>query len=295
MPDDLSHLRDLVARHATGPRTATLLPDLRLQTSPAPTTPMAGVLDPVFCLVLQGAKHVTIGDRLLRYDPASYFLASIELSATGWVGEASAEQPYLAMSMSIDRAELAQLAIEVPAKDKPSAGFAVSAVTPELLSPVRRMLELLEAPQDAPILGPMIRREILYRLLQGEQGASLRQVARPDSRLSQVQRAVSWIRAHYDRPSDVMEMASHAGMSRASFHRHFKAATAMSPLQFRQALRLQEARRLMLSHVDAQEAAFRVGYESPSQFSRDYARLFGAPPRRDIRRLAQGAARLAEV
>jgi AraC-like DNA-binding protein len=286
MHDDLTRLRDLVLRHVTGRATETVIAGLRFHFSTEPTPPNVGVFEPAVCLVLQGAKRVTIGDRQLRYDPASYFIASVELPATGCISEASAAEPYVAVSLTIDRDALAGLITEIAAQDAgETAGFAVSPVTAPLLGSVHRLVELLDAPHDIAVLAPLLRREILYRLLQGDQAAMLRQIARSDSRLSQVHRAIGWIRSNIDETLGVEALAALAGMSKASFHRHFRAATAMSPLQYQKTLRLQEARRLLLANSDAQAAAYSVGYQSASQFSREYARLFGAPPARDAVRL----------
>jgi AraC-like DNA-binding protein len=237
-------------------------------------------------VVLQGAKQLIIGDRVLRYDTASYFVASLDLPVTGCVIEASPTEPYVALSLALDCDALAGLLAELP--DGPTAdptGFAVSAVTPELLDACSRLLKLLDTPEDIPVLAPMLEREIHYRLLQGPQGGLLRQAARADSRLSQVRQAIGWLRSHYQRPIRIEALADLAGMSPASFHRHFRAATAMSPLQYQKSLRLQEARRLLIANADAGRAGYAVGYESASQFSREYTRMFGAPPSRDAVRL----------
>ncbi len=295
MPDSFSRLLALAARHAG--RTLPLAgPRVAIHSGCKPTTPVPTLYEPMLCVVLQGAKQVMIGDRVLRYDPASYFVATLELPATGCIVEASAARPYIAVSMALNRATLADLLCAVP--ETPSAGlagFGVSAMTPELLDPWLRMLGLFEAPQDAPVLAPMLEREILYRLLQGPQGDIARQAARGDGRLAQIRSAIGWIRENFDRPLRIEELAARAGMSAASFHRHFKAATAMSPLQYQKALRLQEARRLLVSNGEASRAAYRVGYESASQFSREYARMFGHPPARDAARLreSRGAEELA--
>jgi transcriptional regulator GlxA family with amidase domain len=168
-------------------------------------------------------------------------------------------------------------------------------VTPQLLDPWLRLMRLLDTPEDMPVLGPMLEREILYRLLQGPQGGVLRQIALADSRLARVRRAIACIRARFDQPLRIEELAGLAGMSPAAFHRHFKAATAMSPLQYQKTLRLQEARRLLIAEPDAARAGYAVGYESASQFSREYARLFGAPPARDAARLRGEGVTAAEM
>jgi len=285
MHKQLDEMSAQVQRHAAQ-KSGGILPGVSLFVATSVSYPTSIVYHPMLCLVLQGAKELMIGDRLLRFDPASYFVASLELPASAKIVDAGKERPYVAVSLALDRNRLAALVPEVPVRpDGHTAGFAVSPVTKQLLDPWLRLLALLDTPEDVPILAPMLEREILYRLLQGPQGGVLRQIARADSRLSQVRAAIAWIRAHYDESIRIENLAERAGMSPASFHRHFKSATAMSPLQYQKMLRLHEARRLLVVSADASRAAYRVGYESASQFSREYARMFGAPPSRDAERL----------
>lgn len=285
MQDQLSPLRNLVARHARGDRTESAIAGLTLLQASKPSPAASGVLEPRLCIVLQGAKQVTIGGETYRYDSASYFVASVAVPASGCVSEASADSPYLAVSMPVDRAAMAELLDELPDQLPTSPrGFAVNTVTAPLLGALHALLGLLDMPQDIPVLAQARHRELLYRLLQNDDG-QLRQIAQEDSRLSRIHRVIGWLRAHYDEAMRIDELSDLAGMSRASFHRHFKAATSMSPLQFQKTLRLQEARRLLRDASSAQMSAHRVGYESASQFSRDYARLFGLPPARDAARL----------
>lgn len=289
------------ARRHAGPRgPETCVPGLMVHTATAPTGLMPGVYEPMLCLVLQGAKEVMIGDRMLRYDPDGYFIASLEVPVSGRIVEASPARPYVSISIRLPRESLAALLTDAPPRAAPTdatpaVGFAVSPLSRELVDPCSRLLALLDAPHDVPVLAPLLEREILYRLLQGPQGGVLRQVALADSRLSRVRRAIGWIRDHYDRPLRIEDLAELAGMSPASFHRHFKAATAMSPLQFQKTLRLQQARRLLITHQDVSRAGYAVGYESASQFSREYARAFGAPPARDAVRLRGEGAPLADA
>lgn len=286
MHEQMSQLRTLASRHATGPRTETAIPRLVISTSRATTAIQSGVFEPMFCLVLQGAKEVTIGERKLRYDPASYFIATLDVPASGCIIEASAERPYVGLALALDREALAGLITDMPVRSDTSvSSFDISPVTPQLLDPWLRLASLLDTPQDIAVLAPMFEREILYRLLQGPQRMTLMQIATADSRLNQVRRAIGWIRSNYDKSLRIETLADMSGMSAASFHRHFKAATAMSPLQYQKSLRLQEARRLLLANQDAARVGYAVGYESASQFSREYARLFGAPPARDAMRL----------
>ena len=287
MQETLNTLTALALRHVEGRVTYTAIPRVAISTGTTATRPVPVLYEPMLCLVLQGAKEVLIGDRRLRYDPATMFIATLELPVSGCVIEASPGAPYIGVTLALDRDTLAELlpALPGPAGDAETAGFAVSPVTPELLEPWQRLLRLLDTPDDIPVLAPLAEREILYRLLQSPQGGVLRQVARGDGRLARIRRALGWIRAHYDQKLRIETLTELAGMSAASFHRHFKAATAMSPLQYQKSLRLQQARRLLIADPDAARAGYAVGYESASQFSREYARLFGTPPGRDAVRL----------
>ncbi len=287
MRDTLDQIRDIVDRHATRPRQPSVLPRVALYKDEAAPQPVSGVYLPMMALILRGAKEIAIGDRRLRYDPASYFIATVELPASGCVRLNQPDELYLAVSLDLDSDRLASLLPE--ATDLPLAGeaaFAVNPVTPELLDAWLRLLRLLDTPRDIAALAPLCEQEILYRLLQGPQGAMLRQITRADSRLSRIRRAIALLRARYDQPIRIEMLADHAGMSSASLHRHFKSATATSPLQYQKVLRLQEARRLIASGREVAAAAYAVGYESASQFSREYARMFSVPPSHDVGRLA---------
>lgn len=284
MHDTLTELRGIVSRHTPGRYQPSVLPRVALYKDGAAPLPVSGVYQPMMALILRGAKEIAIGDRRLRYDPASYFIATVELPASGCVKLDQPNEQYLAVSLDLDSDRLASVLSEadVPSPTAEPA-FAVNPVTSELLDAWLRLLRLLDAPQDIAVLAPLCEREILYRLLQGPQGAIVRQIARADSRLSQVRRAITLIRDQFNRPLRVEALAEEAGMSQASLHRHFRTATAMSPLQYQKSLRLQEARRLILAGRDVAAAGFAVGYESASQFSREYARLFGSPPSRDAK------------
>jgi AraC-like DNA-binding protein len=288
MPDHLQRLQSIVERHARPGRFPSAIPRVQLGMILEPTAPAPVLFQPMMCFVLRGAKEVTIGNRRLRYDPASYFIATLDLPASGCILRASRSEPYLSATLMLDRRTLAELIVDVPAPDtESSASFGTSPITPDLLDAWLRLLQLLDAPNDIAVLAPLIEREILYRLLAGPQGHVLRQVVSSDARLARVHQAVNWIRSHFDEPMRIDRLARIAGMSAASFHRHFKAVTAMSPLQYQKLLRLQQARRLLVANEDAARAGYAVGYESASQFSREYARLFGAPPARDALRLQQ--------
>jgi len=246
-------------------------------------------------LVLRGAKQVTIGDRTMRYEAGHYFIASIDVPAASAAVEASPQAPYVAARLAVDQQVLADVAVGM-ANDagEPTVGFAVEAMTPDLVDAWFRMLRLLDAPDDISTLAPLVEREILFRILRGPQGKLLRQAARNDSRIAQVRRVIAHLRANFARPVRMEDLIEIAGMSEATFHRHFRAATAMSPLQYQKALRLQEARRRLSVGADATGAAFAVGYESASQFSREYARMFGLSPGRDAARLRANAGWLVD-
>ena len=278
----MSELRDLLARHCHREITPTAVPGLTLSRADAATTMTAAMYHPLFCVVAQGRKRIFLGEQEFYYDPATYLIASMNVPVTGQVIEA----PCLGCTLALDPAKLTALLLDMPptaaGNNTSTTALEVNALDGDLLDPLLRLLRLLDRPRDIPVLAPLVEREILYRLLCGPRGETLRQLARPDSRLSQVSRAIEAIRRHYDQPLRIGELARLTHMSVTSFHRHFRAVTAMSPLQFQKQIRLQEARRMLLSqNVDAARVGFDVGYESASQFSREYRRLFGAPPRRD--------------
>ncbi len=274
-------------RHTDGMMLETPVPRLAIGVASEPAMPTPTVYEPMVCIVLKGAKQSLIGDRVIRYDASHCFLAGIEVPAMGCIIDATARTPYVAASLMLDPAKVAELIDDVPTPSNavPIEGFGVAPVTIEFLAAFDQYMALLDNPADIPVLGPLRERELLYRLLQSGHGAMLRQFLRTDSRLAQIRRAIDWIRRHFDQKLPIETLADLAGMSLSTFHRHFKAATAMSPLQFQKQLRLQAARRLMTTRPDAARAAYAVGYESASQFSRDYARCFGAPPRRDLERM----------
>ena len=294
MENTLAELCAIVGRHAPDRYQASLLPGVALYRDGAAPQALSGVYQPMMALVLSGAKEIAIGDRRLRYDPASYFIATVELPASGCVKLDLPNSQYLAVSLDLDSERLASLLTETTIGDPVSEpAFAVNPMTQDLLDAWLRFLRLLDTPGDIAVLAPLLEREILYRLLQGPQGSMLRQVARADSRLSQMRRVIAMIRDKFDQPLRIEALADVANMSPASLHRHFRTATAMSPLQYQKSLRLQEARRLMIAGREVTAASYAVGYESPSQFSREYARLFGAPPSRDIKMSAPGDYRSA--
>ncbi len=283
MENSMDELRAIVMR-AGDKWTATGLPRVSMVRAEACSDQ---VYEPMLHLVLQGTKSLSIGDQILRFAPATYFVVPVDLPALGQVSGDAPGEAFLALSLILDSGIISAVMADVSQTDNDGVGktFAVSAAGPELIDACLRMMRLVNRPQDAALLAPMIEREILFRVLQGPQGGILRQIACPDSRLSQVRRAIDWIRLHFVEPFRVEQLAAMSGMSVAAFYRHFRAVTAMTPIQYQKRLRLLKARRqLLFEPHDAASVAFSVGYESASQFSREYARMFGMPPVRDVAR-----------
>ncbi len=273
----------------------TAIGPLTLHRLSAPSPPAHGVLKPTFCLVAQGSKLTVLGEETHTHDPLRFLLLSVDLPLTVQVLEASPDAPYLGLCLDIDPRQIGALLLEMasaedavpPAGQAAAArGLSLSRTDAPLLEASLRLLRLLDTPRDVPMLAPPAVREVLYRLLTGEQGGRLRQIAVHNSLTQRIARATEWIKRHYAEPLSVDTLAQEVCMSASGLHHHFKAVTALSPLQYQKHLRLQEARRLMLSEaLDAATAGYRVGYQSPSQFSREYRRLFGFPPRQDLARL----------
>ncbi|HBA87132.1 MAG TPA: AraC family transcriptional regulator [Geobacter sp.] len=273
----------------------TPIPALSLFRRDRPTEPFSGMYEPSICLIAQGSKRVLLGDDTYVYDAHNYLITSVHLPTIVEILEASPQKPYLGLRLKLDLREISQLMVDSnlpqPRAQQSSRGMATGEVTLPLLNAFQRLIELLADEKDIPILAPVIEREIIYRLLVGDQGARLRQIASAGSQSQQIARAIDWLKSNYAQPLHIEDLAEQARMSSSTFHHHFRSMTALSPLQFQKQLRLNEARRLMLTErLDAATAAFNVGYESPSQFSREYNRLFGAPPLRDISHLRQIAA-----
>jgi AraC-like DNA-binding protein len=273
---------------------ATAIPRLTLFRREKPTEPISAMYEPCICVVAQGAKRVFLGEESYVYDAHHYLITSVDIPTVVQVYKAKREKPCVGLVLKLDRRELSQLMVDSnlpsPRVQQSNRGMALGEITRPLLAALHRLVELLSVPQDIPILAPVIEREILYRLLVGDQGARLRQIASAGSQSHQVARAIDWLKGNFAQPLRIDDLASRVNMSTSTFHHHFRSLTALSPLQYQKWLRLNEARRLMLiEHLDAATAAFRVGYESPSQFSREYSRLFGNSPVRDISNLRQVA------
>ncbi|OPA89834.1 AraC family transcriptional regulator [Pseudomonas fluorescens] len=289
MNNALNELRHLVMR-AANTWTDTGLPRVAMVCAEACADQ---VYQPMLHLVLQGSKTLSIGDQVATYDPSSYFVVPVEVPATGQVHPNAPGLPYLAVSLTLDPSVIAAvLADEIQATERRrTQGFAAVQAPSEMLDAWLRMLRLMDRPNEVAVLAPMIEREILFRVLQGPLRETLVDMARPDGRLVQIRRATEWIRQHYTEPFRVEPLAAMTDMSVAAFYRHFKAVTAMTPIQYQKRLRLLRARWLLLfDTLDAAAIAFTVGYESASQFSREYARLFGLPPGKDAARFKAPAA-----
>lgn len=270
----------------------TVVPGLRLYRFSAPSELVAVVLEASLCIVAQGSKELLAGGDTYRYDPAHSLLLSVDLPVDARVVDATPSRPCLVARISIDPAVVGEVlsSMSAPPVAATARGLAVSPVESSLLDAVTRLVALLDSPRDVVPLAPLVLREITYRVLSSPDGARLRQIAAVGAPAQQVARTIHWLKDHFADALMIKSLARKASMSPSAFHRHFKDVTAMSPLQYQKRLRLQEARRLMLGDgLDAAEAALRVGYESPSQFSREYRRLFGAPPRQDVASLKTAA------
>lgn len=268
----------------------TAIPGLYLFCRQQSTLPGAHVYEPSLGIILQGRKHVTVGEEQFRYDESCFFLTAVDVPVVSYIAEATDARPFISIAVKLDLAKIRQWILEygipAPTQAQVGRGMGTGAVTAELLQAFSRMLDLLDTPADIPVLSDAIMREIVYRLLKSEQGGRLWHIAMSGSQSNRIQKVISWLKGHYAQPLHVEDLADLAAMSVSSLHHHFRDITSMSPLQFQKQLRLQEARRIMLVEgVDAATAGARVGYDSPSQFSREYARMYGQPPARDIKQL----------
>ncbi|MFO1338759.1 MAG: AraC family transcriptional regulator [Burkholderiaceae bacterium] len=263
------------------------LPALALMQRSSTAGRMCGVYEPGVALIVQGSKRVLLGSDAFVYGRLDVLVVSLNLPTVAQILEASAAQPYLALFLALDVHEIARMMVDgqvpPPRAQAAERAMATGRASAPLLGAFQRLVELLDEPQAIPAVAPLVQREILYRLLVSDQGDRLRQIGSVGSQSHQIGRAIDWLRQHFHQPLRVEDLASQVRMSASTFHHHFRALTAMSPLQYQKWLRLNEARRLMLAErLDASTAGFRVGYESASQFSREYSRQFGAPPMRDI-------------
>lgn len=295
---DRTELVERIARCVRSDGSVQPLAGLHLNRLSAPRGPLHSIAQPSFCVIAQGSKDILLGNHLYHYDPMHYLLATIGLPCISRVLEASPERPYLSLRLELPPDLVGSMMVE-SGYAAPSHKIAtqadvrainVSPLEPNLLDAVVRLVRLVDCPAEAPVLMPLITREIIYRLLIGEQGGRLRHLALLGGYTPHIAKAVERLRQNFDQPLRIEQMANEVGMSVSGFHHQFKAVTAMSPLQFQKRLRMQEARRLMLGEgCDAASAAYRVGYQDASHFNREYKSLFGVPPMRDVQRLRDAA------
>jgi len=289
-----NELAQMIEKHA--PKmggSATAIPSLRFFCTTTPSEFLHTLYEPSLCLIAQGSKAVGLGDELFSYDKNAYLIASVHLPARVQIQEASLEKPYLSLQLTFSMDQILEIFKEFDHEEEkgvsqPQCGLYFGENSSLLLDPMLRLVRLLENPKDISILAPMITREILYRIVQDKGGSIIRQFAQNGSLAQRVGQAITMIKEDFAEPLRIDTLAQKIGMSPSSLHYHFKRVTTMSPLQFQKSLRLQEARRLlMVEEMEASNVAFQVGYESPSQFSREYARLFGLPPIRDVKRIRE--------
>jgi AraC-like DNA-binding protein len=297
--DRLAGLRESITRHAGEGRTRTALPGVSVICSPTITAPLGDVIEPTLSVIAQGVKETALSGRAFTYGPGQFLVVSVDLPVVGHITHATVEEPFLACVLELRPERIAALLLETApaatarpgAADATLAGIAVSDASPALIDAIARLLALLDAPDDAAALATGVEREVLWRLLTGPQGTTVRQIGLADSRLAHLARAIRWIRGHYNETLRVEDLAAFATMSVSSFHRHFRAVTSMTPIQFQKQIRLREARaRLLAEPGDVAGVGFAVGYDSPSQFSREYRRMFGVPPSHDALALRATAA-----
>ena len=286
-------LAALVTRYTDGKGNGahqTAISQLELMRADAAPTPMCGVYEPSLGIVVQGKKEALLSEEIYRYGAAQCLVVSVDLPLGGFVVEATPDKPYLGFKLNLDPAQLCDIIAQtrpgIGKKENSVRGLFISDADALLIDSAIRLTQLLDRPQDIPFLAPMIIRELYYRLLTGEQGEAVRQIATSGSNMQRIAEVIKRIKNDFTKSLRVEDLALAANMSASSFHRHFKEVTSMSPLQYQKQLRLLKARHLMLAeNIDAADTAYQVGYESPSQFSREYSRMFGAPPIKDIGRL----------
>ena len=291
--DSLDELRTRIARLAHGSPCPSRVEGMMVFSADRVTQPLGTVAEPVLALVAQGAKRSVLGDRVFDYRAGQYLVVTVDLPLVSQITEASADEPFLAFGLPLKAQVIAELLFETePRRRGPDtgAGIATSDADSDLLDAIVRLLRLLEKPEDFRVLAPAVERELHWRLMTGPQGALVRQIGLADGRLALVSRAVRWIQTHYDQVIRMDDLARHVGLSVSSLNRNFRAVTALSPLQYQKQLRLQKARiQLMSAPHDVAAAGYAVGYDSPSQFSREYRRMFGVPPSEDAARLQAAA------
>lgn len=290
-----TRLAELLLAHAPYDGTFTLrCPALKILRASRPRKELShGLHEAALCIVAQGAKRVLLGQESYEYDASHILVASVDVPVAGQVTKASPQEPFLCLKLDLAPQRIAELSMKVYPHGIPPArkdrAIYLSPAEPSLIEATIRLMEYMAQPEDVSLLAPLVVDEILIRLLRSPIGGRLAQMGQQDSQLQRLSKAVAWVREHFDQPLDVERLATMVHMSPSSFHHHFKSVTTMSPLQYQKALRLQEARRLMLTQmVDAGSAGRQVGYVSASQFSREYGRFFGNAPTRDMARLRKG-------
>jgi AraC-like DNA-binding protein len=286
----VDELRALISKHAR-PDLTTAIPDVLVSRTAVGGPPTPSMTGTILAFVAQGRKRIALGERVYDYRAGQYLVASVDMPITGNYVDISPSEPALGLGLVLRPEMVADLvpAGDFPKPAGPPEGLAVSDASPELIDAVTRLARLLDQPRDARALAPLVKQEILWRVMTGEQGAVVRQLGVRDSSLSHIARAVRWIRENYAESFKVENVARIAGMSESAFYRNFQAVTAMSPIQFQKQIRLQEARLLLATTRDVTSVSHRVGYDSPSQFSREYRRQFGAPPSKDAKLRPQPA------
>ncbi len=302
----LYELRSILIRHTPEAGThVTDIPSLSIVRAEETSEPLITVYKPSICVVAQGAKTAMLADKTYRYDPYSFLITSVDLPIVGRISEASKDAHYLGLKLSFDTDAILDVvrmmdhsAMTDRENHETAAGITVNRMTVSIMDTVVRLLQLLDQPQDIPVLAPLMIRELVYRILQSEHGHVLYPFAVTDSYSSRIAGTIQHMKQHYNEPLEIEQLARDVQLSSSAFHKHFKRITTMSPLQYQKTIRLQEAQRLMLTEaMSAADAAFAVGYESPSQFSREYARLYGKPPMQniqDMRSMLEEAKLIAE-
>ncbi|MEB4783295.1 AraC family transcriptional regulator [Paenibacillus jamilae] len=286
-------LTSLIERHSLqNSSRETAIPSLFFYQHSSKTEPVYRVYKPSFCFVVQGLKEILLAQENFKYGPSDYLIASMNLPVIGQIIKASPGSTYLSLKLEFTHNQILEVLndskIQVKLKENAKRALFVGRMVPSIQDAVLRLARLLDTPEEIPFLAPLYTKEILYRLLQGPYGAELAQIAVEGSSTYRIREAIDYIVQHWDQSFRIEDLAEAASMSISSFHRHFKEVTSMSPIQFQKQLRLQEARRILLAEsADAADVAYRIGYESSSQFNREYSRMFGAPPRADIKRLRE--------